>query len=674
MKKTICIILSLVMLLSVTAGLNFSAYADEVVSISFQLKNAIETFENDDGWIETDGDGNEFFMYDDNFDLYTKGNTFTVTTTSGSTVYTCNEEGEWYDKNYKSLDGFFDYDIYEDQMENHWTVGTNYFTLTYKGAETKVPFKVVKTDVKSMQFNPVNPLKLKYGTDGYYADYKTKKYIYNYYPFNSGDKLTITFTNNTSTVYTFKVTEDYDYFADNKGNQIYVEYFDDQYENPWEVGAHNFSLKYHGFVAQATITVEENNINSISYAPVKPIKITQYRDGDYTYDANGNKYYEYDEDPYYWLYQIGDVLTVNTDEGTEIYTYSVDPDGFECFVDSNGNYSYITLAVYGNQEENHWGVGIHNPKVVYGGVETTVPVEIVENSNDKKIKSVTFTQANPYQLDYDEAADIETDADGNDFRYYYYGIWRDGNKFTVTTDNGVEEYIYSYDTDDYCDKNGKRCEYSFGTYDNQFKNHWKLGKNYFTFYVEGKECEVPIYVVKANHTHIADDPVNEVETAATCTQEGKYDAVVYCKYCGVEMSREKKTAPKLPHTLVSDAAVPATFTSAGKTAGAHCSVCNTVITAQTADAKLVSPVLKLKKAKKSFTASWNTDARVDGYQIQYSLKKNFKKAKTKYSKSNKIKVKKLKSKKTYYVRVRAYKKINGKNVYSAWSTKKVKVK
>ena len=129
------------------------------------------------------------------------------------------------------------------------------------------------------------------------------------------------------------------------------------------------------------------------------------------------------------------------------------------------------------------------------------------------------------------------------------------------------------------------------------------------------------------------------------------------------------------HKAVVDKYVPATFTSTGKTQGSHCSVCGQVLTKQNDIAKLVSPALtKLKKGKKSFTAQWSKANGVDGYQVQYSLKKNFKKAKTKYSKGTKLTVKKLKSKKTYYVRVRAYKKIGGKNVYSAWSTKKVKVK
>ena len=90
-------------------------------------------------------------------------------------------------------------------------------------------------------------------------------------------------------------------------------------------------------------------------------------------------------------------------------------------------------------------------------------------------------------------------------------------------------------------------------------------------------------------------------------------------------------------------------------------------------------IKKLSKAKKAFTVKWTKQTNIDGYQIQYSTNKKFKKGnKTKTVKDAKkvsLKVKKLKSKKTYYVRVRSYKIVSGKKIYSAWSaSKKVKTK
>ncbi|MDD6620537.1 MAG: leucine-rich repeat protein [Eubacteriales bacterium] len=93
-------------------------------------------------------------------------------------------------------------------------------------------------------------------------------------------------------------------------------------------------------------------------------------------------------------------------------------------------------------------------------------------------------------------------------------------------------------------------------------------------------------------------------------------------------------------------------------------------------------ISKLKSAKKAFAVTVKKATDINGYQVEYSTDKKFKKGvKSANIKSNKTSttVKNLKSKKTYYVRVRTYKsvKVNGKTtkVYSAWSkVKSVKTK
>ena len=92
----------------------------------------------------------------------------------------------------------------------------------------------------------------------------------------------------------------------------------------------------------------------------------------------------------------------------------------------------------------------------------------------------------------------------------------------------------------------------------------------------------------------------------------------------------------------------------------------------------------VKAKKKSFTVRWKKlttkmpAKRISGYQIQYSEKPNFSKSKIKkisgYKKTN-VTIKKLKSKKKYYVRIRTILKSGGKTYYSNWSgSKGVKAK
>jgi C1A family cysteine protease len=86
------------------------------------------------------------------------------------------------------------------------------------------------------------------------------------------------------------------------------------------------------------------------------------------------------------------------------------------------------------------------------------------------------------------------------------------------------------------------------------------------------------------------------------------------------------------------------------------------------------PKLKsVKGYKKSVKATFASVKGVSGYQIKYSLKKSMKNSKIKTVKGaskTKITVKKLKAQKRYYIRIRAYKVVNGKRVYSKWSAKK----
>ncbi len=88
--------------------------------------------------------------------------------------------------------------------------------------------------------------------------------------------------------------------------------------------------------------------------------------------------------------------------------------------------------------------------------------------------------------------------------------------------------------------------------------------------------------------------------------------------------------------------------------------------------------LSVSVKKKKMTVSWKKKSSISGYQLQYAQNKKFtKKKKTKNIQNylRKKTVTGLQRKKTYYVRVRAYKKVSGKNYYGKWSkVKKVKTK
>ena len=88
-------------------------------------------------------------------------------------------------------------------------------------------------------------------------------------------------------------------------------------------------------------------------------------------------------------------------------------------------------------------------------------------------------------------------------------------------------------------------------------------------------------IPQLDHTHVYGEWIEEV--APTCTQSGTKGHYT-CK-CGLNFDNEHREISDLVieqrgHTSVIDEAVEATCTTAGKTAGKHCSVCNEVLEEQ----------------------------------------------------------------------------------------------
>ena len=227
----------------------------------------------------------------------------------------------------------------------------------------------------------------------------------------------------------------------------------------------------------------------------------------------------------------------------------------------------------------------------------------------------------------------------------------------------------------------------------------------------------------------------QVVIAATCTEQGAVQS--RCADCDKLIS-QTFTAP-LGHTMVITTPAKApTCTTSGNTQAGYCTVCgynevSTVIPATghnfgnnsanclvcgVANPNYVAPaqptpnptpstaptqpnqndtntsndedvtviskpksasIKKVKGAKKAILVTWKKVSGVNGYEIQVATDKKFKKNKKtvtiKKQKTTKTTVKKLKAKKKYYVRIRTYKIVNGKKVYSSWSkVKSVKTK
>ena len=93
--------------------------------------------------------------------------------------------------------------------------------------------------------------------------------------------------------------------------------------------------------------------------------------------------------------------------------------------------------------------------------------------------------------------------------------------------------------------------------------------------------------------------------------------------------------------------------------------------------KKISAAPKLKSVKNSsnggITVKWDSMTGVDGYELCYSIKSNFKSSVVKSELDSSVTSASyygLLKKKKYYVRIRAYEEINGIKEYGKWSKKK----
>ncbi len=89
---------------------------------------------------------------------------------------------------------------------------------------------------------------------------------------------------------------------------------------------------------------------------------------------------------------------------------------------------------------------------------------------------------------------------------------------------------------------------------------------------DGQEITEDIEIPALGHDFTGEWTVTK---PAACTESG-----VKARKCSRCKETEKETIPATGHTEAEDAAVAATCTTAGKTAGSHCLVCNTIIKAQ----------------------------------------------------------------------------------------------
>ena len=165
MKRTLSVLLSVIMVLSLFSCLSVVSFATDVTleSVDFTPAYEISGYENTDGYWEiyyNDQTGEKgYYFYYEFFYEWEDGNVITLTYSDGTTKeYVC-EDAYYYDEDGNMLDEDPLY-FYDNQEKEHWSLGTNYITMEYDGVSTEYPVEILESPVESIEFIPAYPIEL----------------------------------------------------------------------------------------------------------------------------------------------------------------------------------------------------------------------------------------------------------------------------------------------------------------------------------------------------------------------------------------------------------------------------------------------------------------------------------------------------------------------------------
>ena len=656
MKKVISLFLSAMMILTSVLCVNFSAFAKDIESGSIELgKNTVKASElvyYEDELNETNSTYYWYSFVPDETAVYNFESHYTVSDNTDPVIYLC-------DKNKNKIANHDDIDDSENRnfrLKASLIKGEKYYLYFQEYNDlTSFEFSVDKTKI-NFSFTLAQKHTLTRGYDSYLnTDNNGDEYDYYYLGeviYSEGNTITETKEDGTQVTYTCKNTsaneddEDDFSFVDGDGNLFPYQIDCDSAQNINHLKTGNnvqcyFTVRSDDYNINVpfTIDIKDFDITGITFTLAEKHTLTQGYDSYIDIDDNREAYDHYNFGNV--LYSEGNTLTVTKKDKTQV-TYTCkntkanedDEDNFS-FVDGDGNHFDYELDFSTSQSKNHLkpGKNVQCSFRVYN-IDVPFTVDIDENpiASIEYIGNITVSDKDKHTYD-----------DGD--YYYDYTIYQPGAKIVIHYKNKTSD---TYICKVFYDKDAKDTYYSFINVNDSEdwldvdyssdSSKWTAGGNNLIYIM----CHSVITTIPV--TVIPSTPVPNPTPNPTPAPS---------------------PAPAQP------APAPSTSTSAPAAQ----------TTAQPATPKNNKKVkvASAKAGKKSIKVTWKKVKGIKGYQIQYSTNKKFKKGNktitVKSTKSTSATIKKLKSKKKYYVRMRTYKIVNGKKVYSAWSkAKSVKVK
>lgn len=312
----------------------------------------------------------------------------------------------------------------------------------------------------------------------------------------------------------------------------------------------------------------------------------------------------------------------------------------------NGVVKYDIKDTYVPKKFDTSAFKVENADVTSGSVKVTLPTLPKDYNAEYTAEGLTNSSVENGTLKYNatgvKPGQYTLNVKDNNSIYAPFSA-----SFILTTDNVVAVY-----------NNDVKAPALVAAKDVQADDFANFVKNIQKVSVNGKEYAASgkgaVKLINADGTLVT--------TADALKAEGTYNIVVtatgYNKTLEFTYTNKSDTTATKPSDATA-ATKPAATTTATKPAVKP--VKKVTVKKQTA---------KVKAGKKKLTVTWKKDKNVSGYQIKIATKKNFKGAKTytvKSYKTYKKVIKKLKAKKKYFVKVRAYKTVGKSKVYGAYS-------
>lgn len=313
----------------------------------------------------------------------------------------------------------------------------------------------------------------------------------------------------------------------------------------------------------------------------------------------------------------------------------------------NGVVKYDIKDTYVPKKFDTSAFKVENADVTSGSVKVTLPTLPKGYAAEYAVEGLTNVSVENGTLKYDatgvKPGQYTLNVTDKSSTYAPFSA-----SFTLTTDNVVAAY-----------NNNAKAPALVAAKDVQADDFANFVKKIQKVSVNGKEYEAS----GKRAVKLINEDGTLVTTADALKAEGTYNIVVtatgYNKTLEFTYTNKSDTTATKPSDATT-ATKPAATTTATKPAVKP--VKKVTVKKQTA---------KVKAGKKKLTVTWKKDKNVSGYQIKIATKKNFKGAKTytvKSYKTYKKVIKKLKAKKKYFVKVRAYKTVGKSKVYGAYST------